>query len=611
MKKIISTLFLIAFFFTQSYAQQSLDSINTTFHQHLKLAYQYYDNNKLDSAGVLLQKINVLLDKKKEKTTLQQQRNVLKSTLLIRENKPDEAIVLLLKAQLYFKEQKDSANLGLTLSKLGIANYYVNRREIAKDYFTKVLLHKKHISKRLTTRMHQNIGTINLEIGMVTKDTTLFYQTIKSYNSAIKIYKQENWITDQALATSLLAECYHQLKNYNKALLIIDDAIVLAQKVKNKRQEGFALIKKASYLNAKEKNKEAIKIINDAIPIFKELKDNLTLLYAFDIKKKVLFGLKKYKEATKIGDSIYSYSILAYDTRFADKVSEMDVKYKTAEKEKEIFLQKEELLKNKLKIKNNYFYTTLLAAALLILGIISFGFYKKNQFKRQQLQKEINLKDALSKIKTQNRLQEQRLRISRDLHDNIGSQLTFIISSIDNLKFVTKDANKTLKNKLSTISSFTSDTIFQLRDTIWAMNKNEITSDDLYIRILSFTEKAKLASPNTTFTVGHSVTKMIYFTSIVGVNLFRVIQEAINNALKYANATEIAVHASVEKNILKITVTDNGNGFDITNTTLGNGLTNMEKRMSEINGKLYISSKIKIGTTITISLDLKNTSNAV
>ena len=80
-------------------------------------------------------------------------------------------------------------------------------------------------------------------------------------------------------------------------------------------------------------------------------------------------------------------------------------------------------------------------------------------------------------------MQEQRLRISRDLHDNIGSQLTFIISSIDNLKFVTKDVNEKLKDKLSSISSFTSDTIFQLRDTIWAMNKSEITIEDLHARI--------------------------------------------------------------------------------------------------------------------------------
>ena len=77
----------------------------------------------------------------------------------------------------------------------------------------------------------------------------------------------------------------------------------------------------------------------------------------------------------------------------------------------------------------------------------------------------------MAKIETQNKLQEQRLRISRDLHDNIGAQLTFIISSIDNLKFGFTDISEKLGSKLSNISSFTQQTIYELRDTIWAMNK--------------------------------------------------------------------------------------------------------------------------------------------
>lgn len=63
---------------------------------------------------------------------------------------------------------------------------------------------------------------------------------------------------------------------------------------------------------------------------------------------------------------------------------------------------------------------------------------KNQKMKTLQLQKN-ELKDALLKIETQNRLQEQRLQISRDLHDNIGAQLTFIISSVDSLKYAFAD----------------------------------------------------------------------------------------------------------------------------------------------------------------------------
>ena len=208
-------------------------------------------------------------------------------------------------------------------------------------------------------------------------------------------------------------------------------------------------------------------------------------------------------------------------------------------------------------------------------------------------------------------MQEQRLRISRDLHDNIGSQLTFIISSIDNLKYVTKDANQKLKEKLSTISSFTSDTIYQLRDTIWAMNKSEITVEDLHARILSFVEKAKIASQNIEFEITDNIDKNESFSSLVGMNIFRVIQEAINNALKYAEATKIEIKLQKINNLFEAVVKDNGVGFNIKSVELGNGLSNMEKRMSEIEGKIKINSEVEKGTEIQITVSLKNTSNDV
>lgn len=228
------------------------------------------------------------------------------------------------------------------------------------------------------------------------------------------------------------------------------------------------------------------------------------------------------------------------------------------------------------------------------------------------MQKELELKDALATIKTQNRLQEQRLSISRDLHDNIGSQLTFIISSIDNLKFITKDANDKLKEKLTSISSFTSDTIFQLRDTIWAMNKNEISIEDLQARILSFVEKAKQATGNSIeFKFKSNVDNDKKLTSIVGMNLFRVIQEAINNAIKYAKASTIQISAIEKNNEATITIKDNGIGFNLNEVELGNGLKNIEKRVSDIKGKVFINSKIEKGTTIKIEIPFKNTTNDV
>jgi signal transduction histidine kinase len=123
--------------------------------------------------------------------------------------------------------------------------------------------------------------------------------------------------------------------------------------------------------------------------------------------------------------------------------------------------------------------------------IISFLVYRTLKLKNKQQKQEYELKYAIEEIAHQNKLQEQRLSISRDLHDNIGAQLTFIISSIETLKQAFNIKDEKINNKLTSISNFTKDTITELRDTIWAMNHSEIDFNEIRNRILNFVEKAE------------------------------------------------------------------------------------------------------------------------
>ncbi len=237
------------------------------------------------------------------------------------------------------------------------------------------------------------------------------------------------------------------------------------------------------------------------------------------------------------------------------------------------------------------------------LLIISFLVYRQQKLQNAQQQQEFELKSAISRIETQNKLQEQRLQISRDLHDNIGSQLTFIISSVDNIKYAFEIQNTMLDSKLSNISNFARATIIELRDTIWAMNNSEITFDDLRSRIHNFVEKAKEAKNNIdfNFTLEENLAAS-KFTSVEGMNIYRTIQEAVNNSIKYADATNIAINIVRHNNEIVITVKDNGKGFEEKETQPGNGINNMRKRVSDCKGTLKIDSTPNAGTSIIIKL---------
>ena len=139
------------------------------------------------------------------------------------------------------------------------------------------------------------------------------------------------------------------------------------------------------------------------------------------------------------------------------------------------------------------------------------------------------------------------MRISRDLHDNIGSQLNFLISSMDNMKYIPNEEK--LKYKLTDLTSFTRLTISQLRDTIWAMNKDQLSIEDMQIRILSFLEIAKENTKNIEFIFENHVENIEFiFSPAEGINLFRILQESVNNAIKYASATLIEIRMKEENN---------------------------------------------------------------
>lgn len=282
-----------------------------------------------------------------------------------------------------------------------------------------------------------------------------------------------------------------------------------------------------------------------------------------------------------------------------EELAALRVKFDTEIKEKAIATQKAKIAQDELILSKRNSQLIAMSILAIVLSVLGYLIYNQQKLKNEKLVNEAQLKEAFTKIETQNKLQKQRLLISRDLHDNIGAQLTFIISSVDNLKYGF-DLSKKLENKLSGISEFAYDTISELRDTIWAMNKNEISFEDLQIRVSNFIEKANLASKNIVFSfdVSDSVDNNMVFTSVEGVNIYRIIQEAVNNSIKYAEASTISIRVEKENNLVNIYIKDNGKGFEMSNVTLGNGVNNMKKRAEEINANFNLVSNVSRGTEI-------------
>ena len=646
-KILFSTTFLL-FVFTNLYSQQKqinaikekLKNKNLKDSTLIKLYGDlgwYYGNVNIDSAFYYTKKgLNLSLNSNHLKGIGQSYNDL--GIIHYRTSKYDSARFYYRKSLKIRTKINDSVGIAGLYSKIGISFQQNSILDSALYYNNKSLRFYESLSMKRHVIINQN------NIANIYQNLNQFDKALKMHLSILESRVKGKIPAELAESYVNIGNTYQKLNDFKKSKLYYNKAIVISEKHNLIRNLSILYNNYGNIYKEESKMELALNYYQKAYNIRKKLKDshglasvtgNLGVLY-FEAAKfhkaepylhESLYLSKKHKtkeielSAYKVLLMLKAYlkqpdSTIFYQKKYDDlnniirnesvtkQILEIDTKYKTEKKEKEIVIQKEKILEQELAIKNKSLYAILLASALIILAIIFFSIYKKNQFKRKQLQKEIDLKDALSTIKTQNRLQEQRLRISRDLHDNIGSQLTFIISSIDNLKYISKDANQKLKDKLSNISSFTSDTIHQLRDTIWAMNKSEITVEDLHARVLSFIEKAKNATESIEFEIIENIDKNTSFSSLAGMNIFRVIQEAINNAIKYSEASKIEVKLEKKNSLFEVIIKDNGIGFDINTVNLGNGLSNIEKRISEVNGVVKINSKPNNGTEIIAAINL-------
>ncbi|RYG41591.1 MAG: hypothetical protein EOO01_24820 [Chitinophagaceae bacterium] len=159
-----------------------------------------------------------------------------------------------------------------------------------------------------------------------------------------------------------------------------------------------------------------------------------------------------------------------------------------------------------------------------------------------------------------------------------------------------------IDEKLQHISQFTQSTIIELRDTIWAMNQAEISFEDLRTRIYNFIEKARLARQDISFSFEIDATlRELKVTSVQGMNIYRSIQEAVNNAIKHSRASHVEVAIKREDDDVEIVITDNGVGFDQATIHDGNGLGNIKKRITDIGGAVTVQSS-PAGVRLQISI---------
>lgn len=224
----------------------------------------------------------------------------------------------------------------------------------------------------------------------------------------------------------------------------------------------------------------------------------------------------------------------------------------------------------------------------------------KESFEEKMLQQ-----NAISRQIIENQENEQN-RIAKDIHDGIGQMLTglkYLLESVD------LSEGEKAQAKLEKLKELTANIIKGVRTATFNLTPPELKDYGIVPALTELTQElSKLTGKDIILMNKSDFNRRL--DSLVEINLYRITQEAINNAIKYAESTLILVTISHSEKILSITVDDNGKGFD--KKTLkakpdkdgGMGLTFMQERIKYINGRLFINSSPQKGTKVTLNIPL-------
>ena len=215
---------------------------------------------------------------------------------------------------------------------------------------------------------------------------------------------------------------------------------------------------------------------------------------------------------------------------------------------------------------------------------------------RERLKLENERKEFEKQMAVMQATQQERDRISTDMHDELGSGVTAIRLMSEILKSRMKDQTFP---ELEKISSSANDLLGKMNTIIWTMKSSNDTLESLvaYIRV-----HAIEYFDNTPIICSVQLPAVIPQVDISGEkrsNIFLSVKEALNNALKHSQASEIRIKISAKDQELLIQVTDNGVGMDPEALRrFGNGLNNMRRRMESIGGLFKIDNREKGGTML-------------
>ena len=509
----------------------------------------------------------------------------------------------------------------LTLNKVKIIeiNQVIARKYLKSGLFNEAIaLYDQVINFYKSSGDNNSLTKAYYELSQVYRkkqevDKELFY-----LKEALKVKPEK---TDDQLTIAFMLEqirTYERLNEPDSALLVAGKVFALAADRDFLEEAGQSMYYIAKINMRQGDYAKAEKYFSKTEELLANIPYNETRLLLYDKFLELYGATQQYQKAWQYALKRNMLSDSLNERSRAELLTNLAIKYESNERKKDIKIleiEKENMFQKSVQQRNTLYFLVGFLGLLLILIYLLVRFYTHkihtekiinqqkdeiNAAKIKELEDSIKIKSMTSMIEGQ---EQERERISKDLHDSLGGLLSAVKLQFDRINIRDNDSSDKLKYEEAT--KLLDSAIEEVRSISGNLQPVALKKLGLVPAIKDLVNKYHGDHiPDITFQYYDMPEKI---DNMIALSLYRIIQELINNTVKHAEANEILIQLNGETNQIILQYEDDGKGFIIDeNLKYGMGMQNLNSRVNYVKGKMSFETAQGEGVSVMIRIPLQN-----
>jgi signal transduction histidine kinase len=467
----------------------------------------------------------------------------------------------------------------MLLNNLGLLHYRNNQRKQALDEFERAL---KVAEEEKEYRLAINLL---INIGLSYMDENNEKKALEHYKKSLSYAKKLGFPTAVGVSYLNLGSVFYNLKDYETAQAYYDSSRIVFEKSNNHEFISKSILTKARTFLAQNKFAEAEKYSKEGLELAKQNNVAEDVILAENLLSSLFEKTGNYKLALEHLKNNYRLRDSIDDLKNRETMAELEVRYDVEKKENALIKEKNraaELEKENLQRQSRI--RIIIGSSLFLILLVSGTMYIRHIRITRKQQQEFSSKLIEN-------IEQERSRISKDLHDDIGQSLSVVKSKVHLF-------NQGQIQNLQGLEETVGDIIEQTRQISRSLYPSYLEKIGLARSVASMLDKVQRdTNVVCSFEICEDAENLDLEKKT---HLYRILQECVNNTLKHSGATALKIAIEKENELLKLTYQDNGKGISKNEFSNGMGFMSIRERVRIINGILSLEDKQEKGFKLSL-----------